>query len=129
MRRFPDHQGKLYTAEIVLAFSYLHSLNIVYRDLKPEVSRISQKLCLPTIRVDYNTPTRKRGIRAWIHPLVESLARIVACFDFLSVDYRTVEHNDTAGCVKAASLYLSYSVMIPGNPLRAPSQNIRPADS
>ncbi|CAM9103226.1 unnamed protein product [Discosporangium mesarthrocarpum] len=34
--RFPDHQGKLYAAEIVLAFSYLHSLNIVYRDLKPE---------------------------------------------------------------------------------------------
>lgn len=37
IHRFPDHQGKLYTAEIVLAFSYLHSLNVVYRDLKPEV--------------------------------------------------------------------------------------------
>ncbi|CAM9381802.1 unnamed protein product [Choristocarpus tenellus] len=34
--RFPDHQGKLYAAEIVLAFSYLHRLNIIYRDLKPE---------------------------------------------------------------------------------------------
>lgn len=40
--RFPDHQAKLYTAEIVLAFSYLHTLNIVYRDLKPEVN------CPPT---------------------------------------------------------------------------------
>ncbi|CAM9168424.1 unnamed protein product, partial [Phaeothamnion confervicola] len=34
--RFPDHQGKLYAAEIALAFSYLHNMNIVYRDLKPE---------------------------------------------------------------------------------------------
>ncbi|CAN0151670.1 unnamed protein product [Ascophyllum nodosum] len=34
--RFPDSQGKLYAAEIVLAFSYLHNLNVIYRDLKPE---------------------------------------------------------------------------------------------
>ncbi|CAM9816494.1 unnamed protein product [Chrysoparadoxa australica] len=40
--RFPDHQGKQYTAEVVLAFSYLHNLNIVYRDLKPENLLISR---------------------------------------------------------------------------------------
>ncbi|KAG5189131.1 camp-dependent protein kinase catalytic subunit [Tribonema minus] len=34
--RFSDHQGMIYAGEIVLAFTHLHSLNIIYRDLKPE---------------------------------------------------------------------------------------------
>ncbi|KXS21292.1 kinase-like protein [Gonapodya prolifera JEL478] len=34
--RFPNHVAKLYAAEVVLAFEYLHARDIVYRDLKPE---------------------------------------------------------------------------------------------
>jgi len=34
--KFPNDVGKFYAAEIILAFEHLHSLNIVYRDLKPE---------------------------------------------------------------------------------------------
>eukprot|EP01013_Petalomonas_cantuscygni_P007014 TRINITY_DN184_c0_g1_i1.p1 TRINITY_DN184_c0_g1~~TRINITY_DN184_c0_g1_i1.p1 ORF type:complete len:342 (-),score=73.22 TRINITY_DN184_c0_g1_i1:834-1859(-) len=34
--KFPSDVSKFYAAEIVLAFEYLHSLDIVYRDLKPE---------------------------------------------------------------------------------------------
>ena len=36
--RFSDEKSRFYTMEIVLAFSYLHNLKIIYRDLKPEVS-------------------------------------------------------------------------------------------
>jgi serine/threonine protein kinase len=32
--RFPNDQARFYAAEIALAFEYLHSMNIVYRDLK-----------------------------------------------------------------------------------------------
>ena len=34
--RFPEKLSRFYAASIVLAFGYLHHLNIVYRDLKPE---------------------------------------------------------------------------------------------
>jgi serine/threonine protein kinase len=34
--RFPLAQAKIYSAEIVLILEYLHSKNIIYRDLRPE---------------------------------------------------------------------------------------------
>ncbi|KAH9601354.1 Protein kinase domain [Trypanosoma melophagium] len=34
--RFPNDVAKFYHAELVLAFEYLHSKDIIYRDLKPE---------------------------------------------------------------------------------------------
>ena len=34
--KFPEHRARFYAAEIILAISYVHSLEIVYRDLKPE---------------------------------------------------------------------------------------------
>ncbi|CAG8433938.1 12141_t:CDS:2 [Ambispora gerdemannii] len=35
-QRFPDHVAKFYASEVLLAFEFLHSKDIIYRDLKPE---------------------------------------------------------------------------------------------
>jgi serum/glucocorticoid-regulated kinase 2 len=35
-QKFPEYRAKIYAAEIGLAIGHLHSLDIIYRDLKPE---------------------------------------------------------------------------------------------
>jgi len=35
-KKFPEVQARFYCAQVIMAFEYLHELEIVYRDLKPE---------------------------------------------------------------------------------------------
>ena len=48
-RRFPERVARFYAAELLLAIGHLHSIGIIYRDLKPEVSSFRCQRCPPSL--------------------------------------------------------------------------------
>lgn len=62
MGHFSEKQSQFYATQIILAFEYLHHLDIIYRDLKPENLLIDDKGYLKI--TDFGFATKIKG-RAW----------------------------------------------------------------
>jgi len=62
MRQFSEKLSRFYATQVVLAFEYLHYLDIIYRDLKPENLLIDNNGYLKI--TDFGFATKLKG-RAW----------------------------------------------------------------
>lgn len=58
MGRFTEQHAKFYASQIVLTFEYLHHLEILYRDLKPENLLINADGYLKVCSINNNNNTR-----------------------------------------------------------------------
>lgn len=41
---FDSDTSRFYAAQVLLVFEHMHSMNIIYRDLKPEVSFLTERV-------------------------------------------------------------------------------------
>ena len=69
---FSESHARFYAAQIVLAFEYLHHLDLVYRDLKPENIMVDTQGYLKvklTIKIAENELTLDVGNGLWIRQI------------------------------------------------------------
>ena len=74
-RRFTEEQTRFFSAETVLAFEYLHNLDIIFRDLKPENMLIDHR---GHVKVTGQYTIRSRATTA-LPPSPQIGARVCVC--------------------------------------------------
>jgi len=91
---FKENEAQFYIAELILAIEYLHSLNIVYRDLKPENLLIGNNFLLITLGDDGHLRLSDFGLAKQILKQGSQSKSFCGSLYYLSPEMVTMKSSD-----------------------------------
>mmetsp|Transcript_6088 Transcript_6088/g.7291 ORF Transcript_6088/g.7291 Transcript_6088/m.7291 type:complete len:154 (-) Transcript_6088:1021-1482(-) len=129
---FEESEARFFVAEVVLAIEYIHSLNVIYRDMKPENILIGQgKKATTFYLIDFGLAKRYLCPKTGTHIPFKENKGIIGTTKYLSLNgHKGNEHSrrDDLESLGIILLYFMRKGHLPWDVPRPDSKNVDAKD-